>query len=71
MKALSLLYKEAGMPRIVRGSTVTSADVEKYLKTQNKIKPKQEFSMGRVLNGVRWGGTALGLGAAGYVAANS
>jgi len=70
MKALNLLYKESmAMPKVVRGGKVTASDVERFIKKSRKAEPaKPEFSMQRVLNGVRWGGLGLGLGAAGYVA---
>jgi len=71
MKALSLLYKESmAMPRIIKGKTVTAADIDKYLKTTKKVKTPADtnFSMRRVMNGVRWGGLGLGIAGAGYVA---
>jgi len=70
MKALSLLYKEsAAMPRVVRGGRVTASEVEDFIRKNRNTGPaKPEFSMQRVLNGVRWGGLGLGLGATGYVA---
>ena len=70
MNALTLLYKQAtAMPRTIRGSTVTSRDVDLYLRNRKRTKNVNDsFSMHRVLNGVKWGAGALGLGGAAYVA---
>jgi len=65
MKALQLLFKEsayAGNARFIQGGV-------RGMKYGNRVNaPKDNLSWKRVMNGVRWGGLAGGIGAAGYMA---